>query len=97
MQQIEVGQMVFLRDGDVGVGAIREVRDGGDALVINIENGGDFAVPVSVVRSVHSGKVLLDADRLPDAMREALRHPHANELPTSTYAAARADDGALKD
>ena len=39
MQQIEIGQMVFLRDGEVGVGAVREVRKDGAELVINIENG----------------------------------------------------------
>lgn len=37
MQQIEIGQMVFLRDGEVGVGAVREVRKDGAELVINIE------------------------------------------------------------
>lgn len=60
MQQIEIGQMVFLRDGEVGVGAVREVRKDGAELVINIENGGDFVLPASVVRDVHSGKVMLD-------------------------------------
>lgn len=65
MQQIEVGQMVFLRDGEVGVGAVREVRSNGAELVINIENGGDFTVATSVVRDVHSGKVMLDVEQLP--------------------------------
>ncbi|ATS52033.1 hypothetical protein XAP3CFBP6996_018850 [Xanthomonas citri pv. fuscans CFBP 6996] len=96
MQQIEIGQMVFLRDGEVGVGAIRDIRNEGAELVINIENGGDFVLPASVVRDVHSGKVMLDVDKLPDDVRNALRHPHDNELQTSTYAAINMQDGALK-
>ncbi|MDO7932551.1 hypothetical protein Q6A26_08850 [Xanthomonas euvesicatoria pv. eucalypti] len=96
MQQVEIGQMVFLRDGEVGVGAVRDIRNDGDELVINIENGGDFVLPASVVRDVHSGKVMLDVDKLPDDVRNALRHPHDNELQTSTYAASKTQDGALK-
>ncbi|PPU46093.1 hypothetical protein XarbCFBP7697_10125 [Xanthomonas arboricola] len=96
MQQIEIGQMVFLRDGKVGVGAVREVRKDGAELVINIENGGDFVLPASVVRDVHSGKVMLDVEQLPEDVRNALRHPHDNELPTSTYAASDPQDGALR-
>lgn len=95
MQQIEIGQMVFLRDGEVGVGAVREVRKDGAELVINIENGGDFVLPASVVRDVHSGKVMLDVAQLPEEVRNALRHPHDNELPASTYAASDPHDGAL--
>ncbi|WAH66293.1 hypothetical protein [Xanthomonas hortorum] len=96
MQRIEIGQMVFLRDGEVGVGAIRDIRNEGAELVINIENGGDFVLPVSVVRDVHSGKVMLDVDQLPEEVRNALRHPHDNELRTSRYAASNPQDGALK-
>ncbi|MBB5863418.1 hypothetical protein [Xanthomonas sp. 3058] len=95
MQRIEIGQMVFLRDGEVGVGAIRDIRNDGAELVINIENGGDFILPASVVRDVHLCKVMLDVDTLPEAVRDALRHPHDNELRTSTYAASNPRDGAL--
>ncbi|AZR23108.1 hypothetical protein [Xanthomonas vasicola] len=96
MQQLEIGQMVFLCDGAVGVGAIRDIRNEGGELVINIENGGDFVLPASVVRDVHSGKVMLDVDQLPDEVRNALRHLHDSELQTSTYAASNPQDGALK-
>lgn len=53
-------------------------------------------LPVSVVRDVHSGKVMLDVDQLPEEVRNALRHPHDNELRTSRYAASNPQDGALK-
>ncbi|PPV06403.1 hypothetical protein XBLMG947_2371 [Xanthomonas bromi] len=96
MQQLEIGQMVFLRDGEVDVGAIREIRNDGTELVIHIENGGDFVLPASVVRDVHSGKVMLEVDQRPDEVRNAFRHPHDSELQTSTYAASNPQDGALK-
>ncbi|MCW0389669.1 MULTISPECIES: hypothetical protein [Xanthomonas] len=96
-ERVEAGQMVFVADGEVGVGAVREVRDGGATFVVNIENGGDFVVPSSAVRDVHFGKVILAVEHLPAPLREALRHPHAAELPTSTYAASDPGDGALKD
>ncbi|WP_080098462.1 hypothetical protein [Xanthomonas oryzae] len=73
--------MVFLRDGEVGVGAIRDIRNDG------IENGGDFVLPVSVVRDVHWGKVMLDVDQLPDDVRNALRHSHDSDPATGMCAA----------
>jgi hypothetical protein len=42
--------------------------------LIYIENAGDFEVPMSAVRGVHSGKVVLDCARLEPRLREATRH-----------------------
>lgn len=90
-QQVEVGFMVFVADGELGIGAVREVHRGGQELVINIQNGGDFTIPSSAVRDVHSGKVILDVSRLEGPVRAALDHPHDAELPQ--YAATDPDDG----
>ena len=57
-QKVEEGFMVFVADGELGIGAVREVIDGGDQLVINIQNGGDFTIPRSAVRDVHSAVIL---------------------------------------
>ena len=78
-ERIEVGQMVFVADGGVGIGAVRETRR--DEVVVNIQNAGDFVLPLSAVRDVHSGKVLLDLDRLDERVVEALRHVHDAESP----------------
>lgn len=78
-ERIEVGQMVFVVDGGVGIGAVRETRR--TEVVVNIQNAGDFVLPLSAVRDVHSGKVLLDVDRLEPAVVEALRHVHDAEAP----------------
>ncbi|NZA27119.1 hypothetical protein H0E84_12085 [Luteimonas sp. SJ-92] len=80
-ERIEVGCMVFVVDGELGVGAVREVRSASAELVVNIENAGDFVIPLDAVRDVHSGKVVLDVERLPAPVREALGHAHDAEDP----------------
>lgn len=78
-ERIEVGQMVFVVDGGVGIGAVRETRQ--TEVVVNIQNAGDIVLPLAAVRDVHSGKVLLDLDRLEPDVLEALRHVHDAESP----------------
>ena len=92
-ENIEEGFMVFVADGEMGVAAVREVRN--DELVINIQNAGDFVIPASAVRDVHSKKVVLNVDRLEPEVREALKHVHENEDPD--FEAENPDDGALRD
>lgn len=77
--QVEVGHMVFVAEGQMGVGGVREVR--ADEFVVNIQNAGDFVLPFSAVRGVHDGKVVLDLQRLEPDVVEALRHVHDAELP----------------
>lgn len=90
-EQLEAGQMIFVADGQVGVGAIREVRSDESTLLINIENAGDFVVPISAIGDVHSGKAILDMAQLDPDVREALKHVHESEDPT--YAALDEQDG----
>lgn len=80
-EQISEGFMVFISDGDDGIGSVREIRHGLPELVIYIENAGDFVVPVSAVRSVHSDKVVLNFDRLDLRLRNAIRHARDSEDP----------------
>ena len=79
-QKVEAGFMVFVADGEMGIGAVREVLADGE-LLINIQNGGDFTIPSNAIRDVHSGKVILDVDRLDGPVRAALDHPHDAEYP----------------
>lgn len=78
---IEPGYMLFVADGELGVGAVREVHADSRELVVNIENGGDFTLSATSVLDVHEGKVILDVDRLPQALRQALEHRHDAEDP----------------
>ncbi|MDG2526094.1 hypothetical protein P6166_12080 [Stenotrophomonas sp. HITSZ_GD] len=96
-ERIEAGQLVFVADGEIGVAGVREVRPHEDTFVINVQNGGDFVLPMSAVKDVHSGKVILAVDKLPEDVREALRHPHAAEIHNPSYAATDPEEGALKD
>lgn len=88
-ERFEAGQMVFVADGGVGIGAVREVRD--RELLVNIQNAGDVVIPVDAVADVHSGKVVLDLDRLEPGIVEQLRHVHDAEHPL--YAVLDPTDG----
>ena len=76
---IEQGYMAFLAEGREGVGAVRSVADG--SITIYIENAGEFLVPLSAVKKVHDGKVILDATRLGDDILKAVGHAHDREDP----------------
>ena len=81
-ERIEVDFEVFVHDGDVAFGAVREVAPGGrPELVIYVENAGDFTVPLSAVRDVHDEKVILDCGKLDAKLKEAIGHAHTAEDP----------------
>ncbi|RPE81943.1 hypothetical protein [Vulcaniibacterium tengchongense] len=87
--RIEPGYLVFVADGEMGVAGVREVRH--DGLLINVQNGGDFLIPMDAVRDVHSQKVLLDLERLDPRVRAALDHAHDRE--SGPYAVQDPTDG----
>ena len=91
-EQIEPGFMVFLSDGEDGIGAVREVRHGLPELLIYIENAGDFVVPMSAVAAVHSGKVILDLARVGLRVLDALANARDSEDPSYTAPATDADE-----
>ena len=78
-EKIQEGFDVFLHDGDKAVGAVRQVRKG--EIVIYIENAGDFEVPLSAIRDVHSEKVVLDKGKLDSRLIAAIRQEHSSEDP----------------
>lgn len=80
-EQIQVGHLVFVTDGEEGVGSVREIRRDRTELLIYIENAGDFVVPMSAVDDVHSDKVILNLDRLDIRVRDAIRHARDSEDP----------------
>jgi hypothetical protein len=79
---IEIGYQVFLEEGGEEFGAVREVApENRDEIVVYIENAGDFMVPARAIRTVHDGKVVLDAQHLDDRVRDAISHAHDSEEP----------------
>jgi hypothetical protein len=91
-EQIEPGFMVFLADGEDGIGAVREVRRSPAELLIYIENAGEFVVPTSAVAAVHSGKVILDSTRVGMRVRDALAGARDSEDPSYTAPGNDADE-----
>jgi hypothetical protein len=79
MERLREGFDVFLHDGDKAFGAVRQLRH--DAIMVYVENAGDFEVPLAAVQDVHDEKVVLDADRLDARLREAIRRAHGGEDP----------------
>jgi hypothetical protein len=78
---IEIGFQVYWVEGGEEFGAVRGYMPDSNALVVYIENAGDFLVPLDAVRRVHDGKVILDAGRLDERLRRAIGHAHDREEP----------------
>jgi hypothetical protein len=78
-ERIREGFDVFVHDGEKAVGAVREVHKG--AIVIYVENAGDFVVPFEAVTDVHSEKVILNGAKLDARLKTAIGHAHAAEDP----------------
>lgn len=78
-QKIEEGFMAFLADGKDGIGAIRDVTP--TSLVLYVENAGEFVIPLSAVKDVHSQKVLLKPELLDKKLLAAIGHVHDSEDP----------------
>jgi hypothetical protein len=78
-EAIEVGYQTFVSDGGEEFGAIREVSS--KAVVVYVENAGEFQVPLEAVSAVHSKKVIFDCRKLDQSLRLAIGHAHDAEVP----------------
>jgi len=78
-ETIEVGYQAFVSDGGDEFGAVREVTP--DALIVYVENAGDFRIPLTAVKAVHSQKVIFECGKLDGRLRRAIGHAHDAEEP----------------
>ena len=78
-ETIRAGFDVFLHDGDKAVGAVRRVH--AHAIIVYVENGGDFEVPPDAVMDVHDEKVVLNSARIDPKMKAAIAREHSAEDP----------------
>ncbi|MFN3623521.1 MAG: hypothetical protein ACK4TP_05595 [Hyphomicrobium sp.] len=78
-ETIQTGYMVFLAEGQEGIGAVRETSP--DHIIVYVENGGEFPVSRSAVRRVHDGKVILDPHKVDKTLLTAVGHAHDSEDP----------------
>lgn len=75
--QVNVGDLVFVREGGPSVGAVRKVQ--AHELTIDIEGIGDVVITASQVRAVHDGKVVLDVEQLAPEIQAAVEHANDDE------------------
>ncbi len=81
-ERIQEDFEVYVHDGDVAFGAVRQVSPGGrPEMIVYVENSGDFTIPLSAVRDVHDEKVIVDCAKLDRKLREAIGHAHEREDP----------------
>ena len=81
-EDIKVGYQAFISDSGEEFGAVRQVSPNGEpALVIYVENAGDFLVPLDAVAAVHSQKVIFECRKLDLRLRRAIGHAHDAEKP----------------
>ena len=78
-EQVDIGYQVFTSDGGEECGAVRDVYP--DALIVYVENAGDFRVPFAAVQAVHFQKVILTCAKLGRSLRRAIGHAHDGEVP----------------
>jgi hypothetical protein len=78
-ERIQEGFDVFVHDGEKAFAAVRQVH--AHEIIIYVENGGDFRVPMGAVKDVHDEKVILDSGRLESDLKEAIRRAHSVEDP----------------
>ena len=78
---VEVGFQVFLAEGGETFGSVHSVHP--DALVIYVENSGDFIVKSESVVRIHDGKVILDGARLDRKLWKAIARAHEREDPAT--------------
>ena len=78
-EKIREGFDVFLHDGEKSFGAVRRIRK--DAIVVYVENSGDFEIPLNAVKDAEAEKVILDSARLDTKLLDAIRRAHTGEDP----------------
>ena len=82
-EPIQEGFGVFAADGDVAFGAVRQVLTTPTAaIVVYVENAGDFVIQSGAIKSVHLQKVLVDPAKLDRRLQEAIGHAHDAEDPS---------------
>lgn len=77
LSTIRAEDEVFAKEGEVGIGAVREVFP--DRLNVYFEGYGELEIGPEHIASAHDGKVLIRPETLPDDLRERLDHIHDGE------------------
>ena len=76
-EKVQIGDMVFLVDGDQAVGAVRGVWK--QNIIVYVEDNGEFQIPLTAVAEIHSQKIMLNVHLLNQEFLTAIRHAHDHE------------------
>jgi hypothetical protein len=79
LKRLEVGDMVFIAEGEEGIGAVRAVHS--DKFVLFVENAGEFDIPGVAIARIHDRKVMINPSKLSPRLLEAIGHAHDSEDP----------------
>lgn len=79
MERVRVGDMVFIAEGQEGIGAVRAIHAG--HFVLYVENAGEFEIPNGAILRVHDQKVILDPKSMHGPLLAAVRNAHKGEDP----------------
>jgi hypothetical protein len=82
IERVRVGDMVFVAEGQEGIGAVRAIHGG--HFTLYVENAGEFDIPRHAILRVHDQKVMLDPKALNGPLLEAVRKAHNSEDPKLT-------------
>ena len=89
LSTIRVEDEVFVRAGETGVGAVREVRP--DTLTVYFEGYGDIEIGPEHIAEAHDNKVMVRPDMLPMDLQERLDHIHDGEYRRPSEVGGAAD------
>ncbi len=78
-ESIQRDFMVFLAEGQEGIGAVHDI--GADGISVYVENFGEFLVPLTAVTAVHDQKVILDRAQVSEKLLRAVAHARDSEDP----------------
>lgn len=76
---VSIGDQVYATEGGEEFGSVRYIYP--EELIVDIEGGGDFNIPASLVTAVHDGKVIIDATKASAAVQAAIAKAHSQEEP----------------
>ncbi len=77
LSMIRIEDEVFVAEGAVGIGAVREVTP--KTLTVYFEGYGDVELGPDHIASAHDGKVVVDPTKLPQDLQDRLDHIHDGE------------------
>jgi hypothetical protein len=75
--QVNVGDELFVEGSTEAFGAVRRVT--AHELWVDIEGYGDTTIAAEAVVGVHDHKVIVDPEKLPATLRDAIAHAHDAE------------------